>query len=58
MKILGYVGSVLIFWAVADFALSFFGINTTPFLPPTIGKFSPIILGVIGGALLNIANKK
>ena len=46
------IGGVLIAFAVADFALSYAGVNLTSFLGPA-SRFSPIVLGLIGGALLN-----
>ena len=46
------IGSLLLIFAVADFALSYMGINLTPFFPDGISRFSPIIIGLIGGALL------
>jgi len=45
MQIIGYI---LIIFAVADFGLSYMGINLTPFLPNQIATFSPIIIGGIG----------
>ena len=50
LQILG--GSFLIF-AVADFALSWMGINLTPFMG-SASRFSPIIFGVIRSVLLNM----
>jgi hypothetical protein len=47
------VGIILILLGIADFALSYMGINLTPFLPPAISKFSPIILGGLGLLILN-----
>tara|TARA_B100001248_G_C27336302_1_gene433998 strand:- start:902 stop:1078 length:177 start_codon:yes stop_codon:yes gene_type:complete len=51
-KIMQGIGSILIIFAIADFGLSFMGINLTPFLPDGISKFSPIIIGLLGGALI------
>ena len=51
------LGSILIVFAIADFGLSFMGINLTPFLPPEISRFSPIAIGLLGGFLLNIGKK-
>lgn len=51
------IGGILIMVAIADFVASYMGINLTPFLPDGISRFSPIIIGVIGGALLNAGNK-
>ena len=47
------VGIILILLGIADFALSYMGINLTPFLPPIISKFSPIIIGGLGLLILN-----
>ena len=49
------VGMLLVF-AVADFALSWMGINLTQFMGPA-SRFSPIIFGVIGSALMNITKE-
>ena len=51
-SVLPIIGGVLIAFAVADFALSYGGVNLTSFLGPA-SRFSPIVLGLIGGALLN-----
>ncbi len=48
------IGSILIIFAIADFILSYMGLNLTPFLPDGISRFSPIIIGLIGGALVKI----
>ena len=55
MQILGYI---LIIFAVADFGLSYVGVNLTPFLPPEVSRFSPIVIGLIGGALVSMSEKK
>jgi|TARA_E500000178_G_C17038381_1_gene764889 hypothetical protein len=47
------IGSLLIIFAIADFGLSYMGVNLTPFLPPEISRFSPIAIGLLGGAILN-----
>ena len=47
------IGSILIILAIADFGLSWLGINLTPFLPDAISRFSPIILGGLGYFFLN-----
>ena len=52
MKLLNIIGGILIVFAIADFGLSWVGINLTPFLPPAISSFSPIVIGLIGGVLL------
>ena len=46
------IGLILILFAIADFGLSYMGYNLTPFLPDGISRFSPIVIGLIGGALL------
>ena len=51
-KIMQGIGSILLIFAIADFGLSFLGINLTPFLPDGISRFSPIIIGLLGGALI------
>ena len=51
-SILPVIGGLMIGFAVIDFAASFAGINLTSFLNPT-SRFSPIVLGLIGSALLN-----
>tara|TARA_A100001234_G_C12438748_1_gene306021 strand:+ start:400 stop:588 length:189 start_codon:yes stop_codon:yes gene_type:complete len=55
MQIIGYI---LIIFAVADFGLSYMGINLTPFLPNQIATFSPIVIGGIGYFFLNASSKK
>ena len=47
------VGIIFVIAGVADFGLSYMGINLTPFLPPAISKFSPMILGGLGLLILN-----
>ena len=47
------LGSLFLIFAVADFALSWMGINLTPFMG-SASRFSPIIFGVIGSVLLNM----
>ena len=51
------IGGILIMIAIADFVASYMGINLTPFLPDGISRFSPIIIGAIGGVLLSAGNK-
>ena len=51
------IGGILIAFGAADFALSWFGINLTPFLPPQIATFSPIAFVVIGGFIMNAGKK-
>ena len=50
--ILPMIGRIMIAFAVVDFALSYTGVNLTSFLGPA-SSFSPLVLGLIGGALLN-----
>ena len=51
-SVLQVLGGMLLVFAVADFALSWMGINLTQFMGPA-SRFSPIIFGVIGSALMN-----
>lgn len=51
-SVLPIIGGIMIAFAFADFALSYAGVNLTSFLGPA-SRFSPIVLGLIGGALLN-----
>ena len=46
------LGGLMIGFAVIDFAASFAGYNLTPFLG-SASRFSPIVFGLIGSALLN-----
>ena len=50
-SVLQILGSLLLIFAVADFALSWMGVNLTPFMG-SASRFSPIIFGVIGSVLL------
>ena len=52
-SVLQILGGLLLVFAVADFALSWMGINLTPFMG-SASRFSPIIFGVIGSVLLNM----
>ena len=45
------IGMLLIGFAVIDFFASYAGTNLTPFLGD-FSRFSPIIFGLIGGALM------
>ena len=56
-SVLQILGGLLLVFAVADFALSWMGINLTQFMGPA-SRFSPIIFGVIGSALMNISKKR
>ena len=55
-SILQVLGFLLIAFAIADFAVSWMGVNLTPFLG-SVSRFSPIIFGVIGTALMNIGKE-
>ncbi len=52
-SVLQILGSLFLIFAVADFALSWMGVNLTPFMG-TASRFSPIIFGMIGSVLLNM----
>ena len=52
-SVLQILGSLFLIFALADFAVSWMGINLTPFMG-SASRFSPIIFGVIGSVLLNI----
>ena len=49
---LSILGSLLIVFAVADFGMSWAGVNLTEFLGP-VSRFSPMIFGFIGATLLS-----
>ena len=51
-SILPLIGGLMIGFAILDFVMSFAGVNLTSFLGPA-SRFSPIVLGLIGSALLN-----
>ena len=53
MQILGYI---LIIFAIADFGSSYAGYNLTSFLGEA-SRYSPIVIGLIGGALVSIGEK-
>ena len=55
-SVLQVLGGMLLVFAVADFALSWMGINLTQFMGPA-SRFSPIIFGVIGSALMNMTKE-
>ena len=52
-SVLQILGILFLIFAVADFALSWMGVNLTPFMG-SASRFSPIIFGVIGSVLLNM----
>ena len=51
-SVLQVLGGMLLVFAVADFALSWMGINLTQFMGPA-SRFSPMVFGLIGGMLVN-----
>ena len=51
-SIIQTIGSLLVVFAVIDFATSWMGINLTSFMGAA-SRFSPIIFGVIGSALMS-----
>ena len=53
LSIFQILGALLIVFAVADFAVSWMGINLTPFMG-SASRFSPIIFGLIGSFLMNL----
>ena len=55
-SVLQVLGVLLIIFAVTDFALSWMGINLTAFMGP-VSRFSPIIFGLIGTALVNVGKE-
>ena len=56
ISVLQILGGMLLVFAVADFVLSWMGINLTQFMGPA-SRFSPIIFGVIGSALMNMTKE-
>ena len=52
-SVLQVLGSLLLIFAVADFALSWMGVNLTPFMG-SASRFSPIVFGIIGSVLINM----
>ena len=54
--IIAIIGGLLVFFAFVDFGSSYMGYNLTPFLPDGIARFSPIIIGGIGGLLIKIGS--
>ena len=55
-SVLQILGGMLLVFAITDFALSWMGINLTQFMGPA-SRFSPIIFGVIGSALMNMTKE-
>ncbi len=52
-SVLQVLGTLFLVFAAADFALSWMGVNLTPFMG-SASRFSPIIFGLIGTVLMNI----
>ena len=50
------LGGLMIGFAAIDFVASFAGYNLTPFLG-SASRFSPIVFGLVGSALLNSNSK-
>ena len=50
------IGGLMIGFAAIDFIASYAGYNLTPFLG-SASRFSPIIFGVIGSALMNMTKE-
>ena len=50
------LGGLLVVFAIADFAVSWMGVNLTPFMGGA-SRFSPLIFGFVGAALMNIGNE-
>ncbi len=55
-SVLSILGSLLIVFAIIDFAMSWAGVNLTGFLGP-VSRFSPMIFGFIGITLLNVGKE-
>ena len=56
-SVLQILGSLFLIFAVADFAVSWIGINLTPFMG-SASRFSPIIFGIIGSVLINFEKEE
>ena len=56
-SVLQILGSQFLIFAVADFAVSWMGINLTPFMG-SASRFSPIIFGIIGSVLINFKKEE
>ncbi len=52
-KFVELLGMLLIGFAIVDFVSSWMGVNLTSFMGP-ISRFSPMIVGFIGLALINM----
>ena len=56
-SVLQILGSLFLIFAVADFAVSWTGINLTQFMG-SASRFSPIIFGIIGSVLINLEKEE
>ena len=56
-SVLQILGSLFLIFAVADFAVSWMGINLTTFMG-SASRFSPIIFGIIGSVLINLEKEE
>ena len=56
-SVLQILGSLFLIFAVADFAVSWMGINLTQFMG-SASRFSPIIFGIIGSVLINLEKEE
>ena len=56
-SVLQILGSLFLIFAVSDFAVSWMGINLTPFMG-SASRFSPIIFGIIGSVLINLEKEQ
>ena len=56
-SVLQILGGLFVIFAVADFAVSWMGINLTPFMG-SASRFSPIIFGIIGSVLINLEKEE
>ena len=54
MQIIGYI---IIAFAVADFGMSYAGINLTPFLPPQMSQYSAMAFAAIGYLFVYLGKK-
>ena len=54
--IIAIIGGLLVIFAFVDFGSSYAGYNLTSFLGEA-SRFSPIVIGLIGGALVNFGDK-
>ena len=52
-SVLQVLGTLFLVFAAADFALSWMGVNLTPFMG-SASRFSPIIFGLIGTVIMNV----